>query len=60
MNDNKTYSWGKEKKKMSMYIFPVALILLDVGAAVMCIIGKDYKRAVYWLAAAVLNVTVTF
>ena len=60
MNDNKTYSKGKEKKKMSMYIFPVALILLDAGAAVMCIVGKDYKRAVYWLAAAVLNVTVTF
>lgn len=54
MNEN------KEKKKMSMYVFPVALILLDVGAAIMCIIGKDYKRAVYWLAAAVLNVTVTF
>lgn len=60
MNDNKTDSQGKEKKKMSMYIFLVALILLDVGAAVMCIVGKDYKRAVYWLAAAVLNVTVTF
>lgn len=45
---------------MSMYIFPAALILLDVGAAAMCFIGKDYKRAVYWLAAAVLNVCVTF
>jgi len=45
---------------MSMYIFPVALIALDVGAAIMCVIGKDYKRAVYWLAAAALNVTVTF
>lgn len=50
----------KEVKKMSMYIFPAALILLDVGAAAMCFIGKDYKRAVYWLAAAVLNVCVTF
>ena len=60
MNDNKTYSQGKEKKKMSMYIFPVALILLDVGAAIMCIIGKDYKRAVYWFAAAILNASVTF
>ncbi len=50
----------KEKKKMSMYIFPIALIVLDVGAAIMCIHGKDYKRAVYWLAAAVLNVCVTF
>ena len=60
MNDSKNSTQGKEKAKMSMYIFPVALILLDVGAAVMCVIGKDYKRAVYWLAAAVLNVTVTF
>lgn len=60
MSDSKNASRGKEKTKMSMYIFPVALILLDVGAAVMCVIGKDYKRAVYWLAAAVLNVTVTF
>lgn len=34
----------KEVKKMSMYIFPAALILLDVGAAAMCFIGKDYKR----------------
>lgn len=60
MRKNKNNSNGKEKKAMSMYIFPVALILLDVGAAVMCVFGKDYKRAVYWLAAAVLNVTVTF
>lgn len=35
----------EEKKKMSMYIFPAVLIALDVGAAVMCFIGKDYKRA---------------
>lgn len=60
MQKNKIAPAGKEKKKMSMYIFPVALIALDVGAAIMCVIGKDYKRAVYWLAAAVLNVTVTF
>lgn len=30
---------------MSMYIFPAVLIALDVGAAVMCFIGKDYKKA---------------
>ena len=44
---------------MSMYIFPAVLIALDVGAAVMCFIGKDYKKGVYWLAAAVLNICVT-
>lgn len=58
MQENKQPT--KEVKKMLIYIFPAALILLDVGAAAMCFIGKDYKRAVYWLAAAVLNVTVTF
>lgn len=36
------------------------LILLDVGAAIIYAVQKDYKKAVYWLAAAVLNVTVTF
>lgn len=42
------------------YIFTLLLILLDVGAAVVYAVQKDYKKAVYWLAAAVLNVTVTF
>lgn len=51
---------GKEKKEMSVYIFPVALILLDVGAAIMCFINGDTKKGIYWLAAAVLNVCVTF
>jgi hypothetical protein len=37
----------EEKKKMSMYIFPAVLIALDVGAAIMCFIGKDYKKGVY-------------
>ena len=41
-------------------ILPVAMILLDVGAASVCLWHKDYRRAVYWIAAAVLNLTVTF
>ena len=41
-------------------ILPIAMILLDVGAAAVCLWHKDHRRAVYWLAAAVLNVTVTF
>lgn len=41
------------------YIFPLLLILLDVGAAIIYALQKDYKKAVYWIAA-VLNVTVTF
>ena len=45
---------------MTKYIFPAVLIALDVGAAAMCFIGKDYKKGVYWLTAAVLNICVTF
>lgn len=44
----------------STYIFPLMLIVLDVGAAVVAWISGDIKRAVYWIAAAVLNITVTF
>lgn len=50
----------KEKKKMLVYIFPVALIVLDVGAAIANLAAKDYRKAIYWLAAAVLNICVTF
>lgn len=41
-------------------ILPIAMILLDVGAAAVCLWHRDYRRAVYWMAAAVLNATVTF
>lgn len=42
------------------YIFPLLLILLDLGAVVIYAVQKDYKKAVYWIAVAVLNITVTF
>lgn len=45
---------------MSKYIFPVMLIILDVGAAVVYLFNGDVKKAIYWAAAAVLNVCVTF
>lgn len=41
-------------------VLPLALIIIDVLAAVVCVAQKEYKKAVYWLAAAVLNYTVTF
>ncbi|MBO5019054.1 MAG: hypothetical protein J6D52_00160 [Clostridia bacterium] len=44
----------------SKFLFPIALIILDLGAAIVYALNKDYKMAVYWLAAAVLNITVTF
>lgn len=44
----------------STYIFPIAMIAMDIGAAIMYVVNKDYKKAVYWVAAAVLNAAVTF
>lgn len=45
---------------MLVYIFPVALIVLDVDAAIANLAAKDYRKAIYWLAAEVLNICVTF
>ena len=44
---------------MTKYIFPVALIVLDFGAAIVYAAQKDIRMATYWFAAAVLNITVT-
>ena len=40
--------------------FPAVLISLDVGASIVYAKNKDWRKAIYWLAAAVLNATVTF
>lgn len=42
------------------YIFPILLIVLDLGAAVVYGFDGDIKKAIYWVAAAVLNAAVTF
>lgn len=43
---------------MTKYIFPIILIVLQLGAAVVYAVHKDVRMAVYWFAAAVLNVCV--
>ena len=45
---------------MNKYIFPSILILLDIGAGLVYGFGGDYKKLIYWVAAAVLNICVTF
>ena len=45
---------------MSKYIFPIALIVLDLCAAVVYALHKDLKMMTYWISAAVLNICVTF
>ena len=42
------------------YIFPTALIVLNIGAAVLCAVNRDYQKTIYWIVAAVLNACVTF
>lgn len=44
----------------AQYIFPVILILLDIGAGIVYATQGDFKKTIYWVAAAVLNAAVTF
>lgn len=44
---------------MSKYIFPAILIILQVGAAVVCLCQKDIRMTLYWFAAAVVNACAT-
>lgn len=41
-------------------VFPILLIILNIGASIVYAYNRDFKMAIYWLAAAVLNITVTF
>ena len=41
-------------------IFPVLLIILDLGAAIVYGLEPDVRRCIYWIAAAVLTACVTF
>lgn len=41
-------------------IFPLLLIVLQLGAAVVYAIRRDGWMAVYWTAAAILNIAVVF
>ena len=41
-------------------LFPALLIVLDLGAALAYAVEGDWRRAVYWTAAAVLTAVVTF
>ena len=45
---------------MNKYIFPSILILIDICAGVVYAFNGDFKKLIYWLAAAVLNICVTF
>lgn len=46
--------------KYTAYIFPSILIVCNIGAGLVCAVNGDFKKAIYWVAAAVLNAAVTF
>ncbi len=42
------------------FVFPLLLLALNAGAAVVSFSSGDWKRGVYWLASAVCIGIVTF
>ena len=45
---------------ISAKFFPCVLVALDVAAAAVYACHGDWRRFIYWIAAAVLTATVTF
>ncbi len=41
-------------------IFPTILILLDIAAAIVYACHGDWRRVIYWLAAAVITGSITY
>lgn len=41
-------------------IFPLILIILDCACSAVYLAYGDWRRSLYWFAAAVLTATVTF
>ena len=42
-------------------VFPLILIILDIAAAIVYgVVDMNVRKIVYWIAAAVLTITVTF
>jgi len=47
-------------KEIITKAFPLLLIMFDIFAAIVYLSYKDYRKCIYWIAAAVLSITVTF
>ncbi len=50
----------REDLKGMSKLFPSIIIVLDLCAALVCACGGDWRRAVYWSAAATLTFCVTY
>ena len=60
VNLNDSRSTARNAFSMRTAIFPILLIALDLGASVVYAVALDWRRALYWIAAAVLTACVTF
>lgn len=45
---------------MNAKIFPTVMIILDICASIVYATKGDIRRAIYWIAAAILTTTVTY
>lgn len=45
---------------MTPRLFPITLIFLDICAAIAYGLARDWRRAIYWSAAATLTASITF
>lgn len=45
---------------MMSKLFPIVIITLDIGAAVVYLYYNNIRMFIYWTAAAVLTASVTF
>lgn len=41
-------------------LFPTIIIALSLGAAIVYAVKGDVRHAIYWFAAATLNISVTY
>lgn len=41
-------------------LLPTLLIIIDIGAAAVWATHGDWRKAIYWIAAAILTATVTY
>lgn len=45
---------------VSKYAFPVVMMVLDLCAAGVYAGHGDWRKVIYWIAAAIINAAVTF
>ena len=45
---------------MNPKIFPTILMILDICAALIWFANNDWRKGIYWIAAAILTCSITY